>query len=60
MVPPSLQKSDPIEQFFRRLTDITYCFRDGDSYHRYTQSMTEYVGYNELQAEALERTPLSE
>lgn len=23
-------------------------------------SMTEYVGYNELQAEALERTPLSE
>lgn len=60
MVPPSLQKSDPIEQFFRRLTDITYCFRDGDSYHRYTQSMAGYAGYDELRAEALERTPLSE
>lgn len=60
MVPPGLHKSDPIEQFFRRLTDITYCFRDGGSYRRYTQSMTEYVGYSELQTEALERTPLSE
>lgn len=60
MVPQNMQKSDPIEQFFRRLTDITYCFRDGDSYRRYTQSMAGYAGYNELRAEALERIPLSE
>lgn len=60
MVPPNMQKSDPIEQFFRRLTDITYCFRDGDHFCRYTQSMVGYAGYNELREEALERLPLSE
>lgn len=60
MVPSNLQKTDPIEQFFRRLTDITYCFRDGDHFYRYTQSMVGYAGYNELRAEALEKLPLSE
>lgn len=60
MVPPNMQKSDTIEQFFRRLTDVTYCFRDGDRFCRYTQSMTGYAGYNELRAEALEKLPLSE
>lgn len=59
MVPPNLQKADPIEQFFRRLTDITYCFREGDHFYRYTQSMVGYAGYNELREEALERLPLS-
>ena len=59
MVPPNLQKADPIEQFFRRLTDITYCFRDGEHFYRYTQSMVGYAGYNELREEALERLPLS-
>lgn len=53
MVPPHLRGTDTIEQLFRRITDITYCFRDGDRFCRCVQSMQHYTDYNGLRAKAL-------
>lgn len=53
MVPEAQRRLDSCQQLYRRITDITYCYRAGDRYQRYTIPMVEYQGYGMLRRAAL-------
>lgn len=53
MVPPDRRAEDSRDQMYRRITDITYCYKMGDEYKRYTIPMSQYRGYEDLQAAAI-------
>jgi len=55
MVPVDRQNKDPYAQLLRRLTDITYCYKMGNSFKRFTIPGSEYESYAELQYRAMER-----
>ena len=47
-------KHDKIDQLLRRISDITYCYKDIDGYYEYTIPMSEYTSYEELQNRSYE------
>lgn len=53
MVPLELQTIDSIEQMLRRFNDITYCYKDGNAYKRYTIPMSDYRGMDVLRTDAM-------
>lgn len=55
MVSEYLRDKDPFQQLLRRITDITYCYRVGNTFRRFTIPASEYIGYAELRNRALER-----
>ncbi|MDE6499163.1 MAG: hypothetical protein K2K83_00460, partial [Rikenella sp.] len=56
MVEESARGLDKQQQLLRRITDITYCFKDAvGKYQRYTVPMSEYTDYEELKARATEK-----
>lgn len=56
MVEENIRGIDTQIQLLRRITDITYCYKDpAGEYQRYTIPMSEYVDYEELKAAALEK-----
>lgn len=55
MVEADMQGRDKQKQLMRRITDITYCYKDQDgAYQKYTIPMSEYEGYDALKAQALD------
>lgn len=48
MVLPYLRKQDPIDQMYRRITDVTYHEKSKGEYLKFTIPMAEYCGYREL------------
>ena len=55
MVEENARGQDKQQQLLRRITDITYCFKDAaGEYQRYTIPMSEYVDYRELKTAAME------
>ena len=48
-----LQTIDSIEQMLRRFNDITYCYKDGNAYKRYTIPMSDYRGMDVLRTDAM-------
>lgn len=53
MVEEDVRGTDKQQQLFRRITDITYCYRDLQGrYQRYTIPMTEYTRYYDLKKQA--------
>lgn len=52
MVPSDRRTVDTREQMYRRITDITYCYKDGTEYKRYTIPMSDYQDYKTLQMDA--------
>ena len=55
MVPEQLRAKDSIDQLLRRITDITYCYKIGNTFKRFTVPASEYNSYAELQNRATER-----
>ena len=47
-------KYDNVIQLLRRITDITYCWKDSEGYHEYAIPIEEYTNYEELQNLAYE------
>lgn len=57
MVEENIRGIDTQIQLLRRITDITYCYKDtAGEYQRYTVPMSGYVDYEELKAAALEKS----
>jgi len=55
MVEEDARGVDKQQQLLRRITDITYCFKDTNGeYRRYTIPMSKYHDYEELKYAALE------
>lgn len=53
MVEEDKQGRDKQKQLMRRITDITYCFKNMEgSYEKYTVPMSEYQGYDKLKMKA--------
>lgn len=53
MVAEDLRGRDKQQQLLRRITDITYCWKNSRSeYRRHTIPMTEYTNYDELREKA--------
>lgn len=61
MVPLGNWDYDSRQQMYRRITDITYTYKAGTKYKRYTVPMSDYTTYQALEAEAIFATssPLS-
>ena len=61
MVPLGNWDYDSRQQMYRRITDITYTYKAGTEYKRYTVPMSDYTTYQALEAEAIFATssPLS-
>ncbi len=61
MVPLGNWDYDSRQQMYRRITDITYTYKAGTEYKRYTVPMSDYTTYQALEAEAIFDTssPLS-
>jgi len=54
MVSGSYSKVDSEQQLFRRISDITYCYKDDiGGFHRYTIPMNQYMGADKLKKAAL-------
>jgi hypothetical protein len=53
MVPENRRTTDSIEQLYRRLTDITYCYKKGKEYKQVTIPATQYKDYKSLKRFAL-------
>lgn len=51
MVPPDRRDLDSRDQLYRRIADITYCFKDGGKYKRFTLPMEQYEDYETLLAQ---------
>lgn len=59
MVPQDRRAIDTREQMYRRITDITYCYKDGSEYKRFTIPMSTYKDYQTFQIDAIFPVQLS-
>ena len=52
MVDEDRREIDTIGQWYRRISDITYCYYKDGEYGCFTIPMSEYLGYTPLQRRA--------
>lgn len=57
MVPAERRNIDSREQMYRRISDVTYCFKDGEEYRRFVLPMSKYKGYADLVNQATYELP---
>lgn len=58
MVEEDRREIDTIGQWYRRISDITYCYYKEGEYGRFTIPMSEYLGYTPLQRRAFDLPPI--
>ncbi len=58
MVDEDRREIDTIGQWYRRISDITYCYYKDGEYGCFTIPMSEYLGYTPLQRRALDLPPI--